>query len=134
MRARYLQLGQPGLEKALDVPAAAGLLEPGADDLALDDVQRRDALDIEPLCEVRMLLAVDAVELEGVVVLALLEHLREEAVDAAAATGLGRVEEHEPWLVPRCGRDAQIEALAVVAGEVSSDPSASRRVGCRCRT
>src|SRR3954451_10883514 len=70
--------------EALDLAAAARLLEPGADDLVLDDDERRHRLDLEPLYEVRPLLLVDAVELERSVIPAPLQHLGKEALDAAA--------------------------------------------------
>ena len=75
---------EPGSEEALDLPAAARLLEPGADDLVLDDDERRHGVDAEALHEIGTLLLVDAVELEGAVVPPALEHLGEESFGTAA--------------------------------------------------
>src|SRR5215218_1238551 len=95
---RSVRLDQPGLEEPLDVAAAARLLEPCQDPLALDDVERRHALEVEALGQIGSLLAVDAVDLERFVIPALLQDLGEEPVHAPAPPGLRRVEEDEPRL------------------------------------
>jgi predicted oxidoreductase len=76
---------EPGSEEALDLPAATRLLEPGADDLVLDDDERRHRLDPEAFHEIGTFLLVDSVELERAVVPPALEHLREEAFGTAAS-------------------------------------------------
>jgi hypothetical protein len=54
----------------------------------LDDEERRHELDPESVEQVGALVLVDAVDPEGPVVAAALEHLREEALDAPAVAGL----------------------------------------------
>ena len=75
-------LFEPGREEALDLAAAAGTHEATADELVLDDDERRHRCDAEPFDEVRALLLVDPVELERAVVAPALEDLGEEPVDA----------------------------------------------------
>ena len=64
---------------------AARLFEPRAHLLALDHVERRHPRDVEAFGQIRALLAIDAVELEGLVVLAPLQDLGKESLDAPAA-------------------------------------------------
>ena len=61
-----------------------------------DDEERRNLVDPEALDQVRMLVHIDRVEHERRVVLASLEHLGDEALDATAAAADPGVEEDEP--------------------------------------
>ena len=78
---------QPGSEEALDLPATARPLEAGADDLSLDDDERRHRGDAEALDEVGPFMLVDPVELERPVVAPALEYLSEEPFDPATRAG-----------------------------------------------
>jgi hypothetical protein len=91
---------QPGGEEALDLSAAAGPLEAAGDGAALDDEQRRHALDSEALEQVGAFLLRDSHERESAVVAATLQHLREESLDTPTMAGQCRVEEDKPrlWL------------------------------------
>src|SRR6185369_14703429 len=104
-------LFQPGCEEALDLPAAPRALEAGPHELVLDDDEGRHRRDPETLHEVGPFPLVDPVELEGAVVSAALEHLREEPLDAAARAGHGRVEEDETWLLSRRGDGGHLGLL-----------------------
>src|ERR671936_558482 len=86
---------EPGLKERLDVAAAARLFESRAHAAALDDEQRRDPVDLEALEELGMLVGVHPVQPERFVVVALLQHLGEESLDAPAAPRRRRVEEDE---------------------------------------
>ena len=66
-----------------------------------DDEQRRCLFDAEALGQIWTFVHLDLDELERAVVLAALEHLRDEALDAPAAAAHSRVEEDEPRF---CGR------------------------------
>jgi hypothetical protein len=92
---------QPGREEALDLAAAARLLEPGLYGFALDDDEGRHRQDAEPLDEVGTLLLVHAVELERAVVAPALEYLSQEPFNATAGAGNGRIEEDESRLLGR---------------------------------
>src|SRR5207244_4060070 len=90
---------EPGRQEALDLAAAARLLEPGLHDFVLNDDERRHRLYAESLDEVRPLLLVNTVELEGAVVAPALENLGEEPFDATTGARDRRIEEHEPGLL-----------------------------------
>src|SRR5581483_1748448 len=89
-------LVQPGLEHVFDLAAPARVLEATLHAPVGDDEQRRYLLDAEALDEIGSLVDVDLVEDEGAVVLAPLEDLRDEALDAPAPSAELRVEEDEP--------------------------------------
>ena len=91
-------LPKPGRKELLDVAAAAWAFQAGADDLVLDDDERRKRLDREALEQVGSRILLDAVELERLVVAAPLEHLREESLDTSTVARNTRMEEHEPRL------------------------------------
>jgi hypothetical protein len=60
-----------------------------------DDEERRNLVDPEALGQVRMLVHIDRLEHERCVVVASLEHLGDEALDATAAPAHPGVEENE---------------------------------------
>src|SRR5438552_9805961 len=62
---------------------------------ALDDAQRRQLLDPEPVDQIWTVLGGDAVKRERVVVVAALQHLSEEPLHPAAASRRRRKEEEE---------------------------------------
>ena len=67
----------------MDVGAAAGLFESEQDAFVLDDQDGWQARDAEAFAEVCASLVVDPVDLEGVVVLPVLENLGEEAFNSS---------------------------------------------------
>src|SRR5206468_3255824 len=75
--------------------AAARILEPAADDLLVDDHQRRRMIDMEAVEEVGARLVVDEPDREGRVVVSPLQNLREVTLCPAATPTLRRGEEHE---------------------------------------
>src|SRR5436305_13179027 len=86
---------QPRLELPLELPAAARRGDAQLALAVLDDADGRHLLDPELLREVRPLIDRDADEVERLVVAPPLQHLGDEALDAAAAPGQRRVEEDE---------------------------------------
>jgi len=86
---------EPWGKEVLDLAAPARRLEPSLDGLLLDNDERGNVVDVEALEQVRVLSLLDAVEVEGPVVLPALEHLREEPFGSAACAGAGRVEVDE---------------------------------------
>src|SRR5207302_1155070 len=66
--------------------------------LVRDDDERRDRLDLEPLDQFGVGVGVDAQELEGVVIGPPLQNLREETLDATAASRRRRMEEEQARL------------------------------------
>jgi len=95
-RIRFPELPEPGAEEALDHLTAAWLHKATAHMIVLDNDERGCAFDAKALDEVGSLVLVDAVELEGGVVVSALQHLGEEPVDAAGRARDRRVEEDEP--------------------------------------
>jgi len=110
---------KPGREEGLDVPAPARIHEASADALLLDDEKGRQALDAEALQQVAPLLAVDPDDVEGPMVVAPLENLREESVHTPAAAGEPRAEEDErgfrPMEAPISRRSGELGHGATVA-------------------
>jgi hypothetical protein len=90
------QLVEPGSEEALDIDAAAGVAEAALDALALDHHEGGEGVDPEAPVKIGTRARFHALEHERLVVPAALEYLRDESVDAAAASGRIRVEENEP--------------------------------------
>src|SRR5260221_10946633 len=108
---------EPGREEPFDLAAAARPLEACAHDLVLDDDERRHRPDAEPFDEIRALALVDPVQLERAVVSSALEHLREEALGAAARSRDRRVEEDQPRLVLGGADSAADGRYLLLAGE-----------------
>src|SRR5919109_2780347 len=95
---RAQSLLEPGREEALNLAAAARLLEPGRQLRAFDHRERRHVVHTKPRREDRLGLDVDTVELERLVVSPTLKHLREECLDAPAAAGARAEEEDQARL------------------------------------
>lgn len=95
--------------------AAVWFFESCSDVFGFDDDERRWLFDAEPFSEVGMRVVVDAAEAEGLVVVASLQDLSEEAFDAAGAAVGGRVEEDEDRFRLR-DRDGLREVVARLSG------------------
>src|SRR5262249_45098276 len=95
---------EPRLQLPLELPAAAGRDDRSTQLPSVHHADRRHLLHPELLGEVGAPVDRHPHELEGVVVAPPLQHLRDEALDAAAATRERREEEHETRLLLRRDR------------------------------
>lgn len=87
---------------------------------AFHDAKCRHRLHAESLCEVRTLVHRDADQLEGVVVVPMLQHLRNESVDSAAAARSRREEQDELRLGRRVRCRVHHDAFSTWRGFVES--------------
>jgi hypothetical protein len=89
------QLRQPTCERRLNLCAARRSVEPGFHTFALYDDECRQRPDPEATSDRRLLVNVDAMEIESIVIRAPLEHLSEVTLGPARGARAYAVKEHQ---------------------------------------